>query len=167
MDNSQIIEDKYSEAVSGIKEEWLTHASNEWYDYIMSLPIEWRTTYVVVVFHNQVFNGGMHQYFVNGYGQFAKETVDALIRIGALEKASLLITALELVNTEDHTDEIFRRKLLTADIEQLFITDELFKPLNNLDLLYYNDEREDIKILLGKYLNSRLKNLGGKDDEVN
>jgi len=39
--------------------------------------------------------------------------------------------------------------------------------LNNLDLLYYDDEHEDIKMLLGKYLNSRLKNLGGKDDEVN
>jgi hypothetical protein len=157
MDNSQIIEDKYSEAVSGIKEEWLTHASNEWYEYIMSLPIELRTTYMVVVFHNQVFNGGMHQYFVNGYGQFAKETVDALIRIGALEKANLLITAFELVNTEDYTDEIFRRKLLTADIKQLFITDELFKPLNNLDLLYYDDQLEDINMLLNKYFNSRVE----------
>jgi hypothetical protein len=117
MSNSEIITKKYAEAVQGIKAEWFEKPDNKWYDYLINLPIELQTTYLLIVLHNQVFNGGFHQYFVNGYGQFAKETIDALIEIGAFRKAELLKKALDEVNAENDSLEVFREKLITKDIE--------------------------------------------------
>jgi len=154
MDNVKIIEEKYAEAVKGIKEEWFSESNTKWYDHIIWLPVQQRVCYLVVVFHNQVFNGGLHQYFANGYGQFAKETINALKTIGALKKAELLGKALQLVNSENYSDEIFRKKLLGKQIPQLFFKDDLFEPLDNLDNTYYSLENEDIEQLLGNYLRS-------------
>jgi hypothetical protein len=106
------------------------------------------------VLHNQVFNGGFHQYFVNGYGQFANETINALIEIGALRKAELLKEALDKVNVENNSFEIFREKLIAKDIEALFVGNDLYDPLDKLDNSYYDSEEEDINLLLGKYLES-------------
>lgn len=154
MSNSEIIEKKYAESVMGIKEEWFNTVSTKWYDYVIGLPIHLQTIYLIVVFHSQIFNGGFHQYFVNGYGQFAKETINALKIIGAFKKAELLEQALRIVNLENYSDEIFRKKLLEKQIPQLFSKDDLFEPLDNLDNIYYTDDKEDIEQLLGNYLGS-------------
>jgi Domain of unknown function (DUF4375) len=152
MSNSEIILQKYSEAVSGLTEDCFREVSSKWYDYVINLPFTLRITYLVVVFHSQVINGGFHQYFVSGYGQFAKETIDALIEIGAVEKSKLLYAALTLVNKDNNSDVDFRKKLLTGDIQQLFVGDELFDPLDELDTQYYSNEIENIEYLLGSYL---------------
>ncbi len=157
MNNAEIIEREFAEAVKGIKEDWLINVSSEWYEYIIGLPIHLQIVYLVVVFHNQIFNGGFHQYFVNGYGQFAKETINALFNIGAQNKADLLKEALLKVNSENNTDPVFRRRILEKDISQLFVSDELFGPLDELDTKFYACEQEDIEQLLADYL--RTKNL--------
>lgn len=107
---------------------------------------------MVVIFHNQVFNGGLHQYFVNRYGQFAKETIDALKLIGAFKKADLLKNALQIVNSEKNSDEVFREKLLKEQIPELFVEHGFFDLLDSLDDIYYADETEDIALLLGNFL---------------
>jgi hypothetical protein len=152
MTNQEIIEKKYLEAVKGIKEEWFTEVTAEWYNYIIELPEDLLTTYLVIVLHNQVFNGGFHQYFVNGYGQFASETIEALERIGASKKAGYLKNAFEIVNSENDIDVVFREKLLSREIKELFIEDDLFDPLDELDTQYYNEEKESIEDLLANYL---------------
>jgi hypothetical protein len=153
MDNIDIIEKKYSEAVQGIKEEWFENANNKWYNYVIGLPIQLQNTYLVVILHNQVFNGGFHQYFVNGYGQFIKETINALIQIGAIQKAELLVKAFEFVNIGNNSYEVFRNKLLKKEIKALFVgDDDLSDELNKLDNDYYSSETEDINQLLGGYL---------------
>lgn len=152
MNNLEIIQEKYAESIIGMKEEWFNTVSTKWYDYVIGLPIHLRITYLIVVFHNQIFNGGFHQYFVNGYGQFAKETVNALKKIGAFEKAELLEQALKVANLDDYSDSNFRNKLLEKQIPQLFHKDDLFEPLDNLDNIYYDNEKEDIEQLLGNYL---------------
>jgi len=155
MSNAKLIEEKYAEAVRGINEELFSEPNTRWYDYVIRLSMQLQTCYLVVVFHNQIFNGGFHQYFVNGYGQFAKETINALKTIGASKKAELLEEALKIVNSENYSDKIFRKKLLEKQIPQLFSKDDLFEPLDNLDNLYYTDENDDIEQLLGNYLRSR------------
>lgn len=154
MSNSEIIEEKYAEAVKGIKEEWFTTIDSKWYNYIIGLPFHLQFTYLVVVFYNQIFNGGFHQFFVNGYGQFSKETINVLITIGALNKAKLLKEALNIVNAENNTDPVFRKKLLEKEIKSLFIDDYLFEPLDKLDVQYYAIENEDLEQLLCDYLQS-------------
>lgn len=155
MSYTELIEEKYAEAVKGIKEEWFNEPNTKWYEYVIGLPIQLQICYLIVVFHNQIFNGGFHQYFVNGYGQFTKETINALKTIGAFKKADLLEEALKIVNSENYSDNIFRKKLLEKQIPQLFSKDDLFEPLDNLDNSYYTDEDEDIESLLGSYLRSR------------
>jgi len=155
MSNAEVIEEKYEEAVSGMKEEWFNAIDTKWYDYVVGLPIRLQIVYLVVVLHNQIFNGGFHQYFVNGYGQFAKETINSLKIIGALKKAELLKEALETVNKENSSDEVFRRQLLNKEIAQLFSNDKLFEPLDKMDSAYYADEGEDVEKLLVYYLGRR------------
>lgn len=152
MSNSEIIEKEYAEAVKGIKDEWFTAVNEKWYNYIIGLPIHLQITYLTSVFHNQICNGGFHQYFVNGYGQFSKETINALTTIGASNKTELLKEALLKVNAENNTDSVFRKRLLGKDIKALFVNDDLFEPLDKLDTQYYANEKEDVEQLLGDYL---------------
>lgn len=111
--------------------------------------------YLVVLLHNQIFNGGFRQYLVNCYGQFANETINALKIIGALKKAELLKEALKIVNEKNSSDTVFRRQLLNKEIAQLFSNDSLLAPLDKIDNAYYTYESEDLEKLLGHYLGSR------------
>ena len=106
---------------------------------------------MVVVLDNQAFNGGLHQYFVNRYGQFARKTAEYLKLIGAREKSSLLIEAYDVVNYEKFNEENFRKALLEGRIKKLFVTDELFDAFDELDERYDNSN-EDLMELLNKYL---------------
>jgi hypothetical protein len=154
MSNSEIIKAKYADAVKGIKGEWFTLENiNKWYEYVIGLPYQLQATYLIVVMNNQVFNGGFHQYFVNGYGQFAEETINALNAIGAFKKAELLKDALKIVNVDNSPGEVFRKKLLNKEIIPLFYNDDLDAPLDKLDGIY-DDNSEDLEQLLGNYLQS-------------
>lgn len=155
MSYTKSIEIKYAEAVRGIEEGWFSEPSKKWYEYVIGLSIQSQVCYLIVVFHNQVFNGGFHQYFLNRYGQFAKETINALKTIGALKKAELLEEALKIVNSENYSDEVFRAMLLKKQIPKLFFKDDLFDPLDDLDNRYYAEDNEDIEQLLGIYLSYR------------
>jgi hypothetical protein len=154
-DHIAIVQKAYSEAVKGIKDEWLIDEEAEWYNYIVSLPVPLQTTYMVVVLYNQVFNGGFHQYFVNRYGQFAAETIEALIRIKANKKAGLLKQALEFVNSDRDTDEVFRKRLLDNELPSLDISDddEAFDFLEELGDKYDDmEQEEELLELLAAYL---------------
>jgi len=155
MSNSKIIEREYAQATKGIKDVWFTTVNSDWYNYIINLPIHLQMTYVVITFRDQIFNGGFHQYFVNGYGQFARETIDALNTIGAVNKMKLLKEALQNVNYENDRDIIFRKRLLEKDIYNLFINDNLYKLLDQLDSQFYLIEKEDEEQLLEAYLLNR------------
>lgn len=149
-----LIDEYYQDAVKGIKEEWFYDISiPNWYSYIVNLSKKQKITYLIIVFNSQVFNGGFHQYFLNGYGQFSIETIKALIEIGAFESSNLLQKAYSLVNSNNISDLEFRYNLLNRNIEKLFKNDDLNKPLEELDNMYY-DKDEDIENLLGIFLSS-------------
>lgn len=156
MTDDEIIQKIYAEAVQGIDEGWFDPVSTKWYDHIVALPADQRITYLTVILHTQVLNGGFHQYFINGYGQFAKETHDALRTIGTTKKAQLVEKALKLVNAEPLSDAAFRALLLKKKFEPL-LGDDLDKPLDELDNEYYTDGHpDDIWDLLAAYLKSRI-----------
>ena len=140
MNKTELIEEYYLKAVEGIKEEWFNSTDGKWYKHIMEQSDKEKITYLVVVLHNQVFNGGFHQYFANGYGQFAKETINALNTIGASKKAELLKRAIQIVNSENLPDEKFRADLLNKKLKLLFNSDDLYLPLEELDDIYYSEE---------------------------
>lgn len=152
----QIIGIAYEEAVIGITDEMLVSRDDNWYEYILSLPRPLQAAYMIGVMNMQVINGGFHQYFVNGYGQFAQETINYLELIGATSSAQLLRSALELVNEQCLPEPLFRRELRNFRLNKLFKEDTLNKPLDVLDSEYYNLETiEDLEALLGSYLRNQ------------
>ncbi|MGD1318739.1 DMP19 family protein [Chryseobacterium sp. 2R14A] len=153
MNNQELIEQTYLEAAKEIKEDWFFSDMPYWYSYVINLPKHLQITYLTVVMENQVLNGGFHQYFANSYGQFSKETIDALIEIGAFKKSNLLDKALKIVQDKNMTDQEFRKMLMNKTLKKLFIEDDLFEPLEELDDMYYDIDDEDITDLLGKFLN--------------
>ena len=148
---SELIEKAYLEAVDKINEEWFSGADSRWYEYIINMPIHLQVAYMVMILHNQVLNGGFHQYFVNKYGQFVGRTAKYLRLIGADEKANILIEAFNIVNYEKLDEQSFRIALLEGRIKKLFVTDELFDALDEADKKY-DDSNEDLVELLNSYL---------------
>jgi hypothetical protein len=148
----ELIEKYYLESVEGIKAEWFLNINTNWYDYITNLPVHLKFTYLVVVLQNQVFNGGFHQYFLNGYGQFAQETIIALLEIGAHQRSKLLEEAYKIINYENHLPEIFREKIISKELKSLVESYDLFDILDELDKKYYDINDEEIIELLGIYL---------------
>ena len=158
MYDSEIIDYYYTNSVSGIKETWFAGASQDWYDYIINLPDKERVTYLVSILDEEVYNGGFSQYFINGYGQFAKETITALQVIKAVDMANILRAAYDKVNSFGYDDITFRGKILGGEIEALYQDENLDKYLEYLDDKYAKYPN-NIGELLGSYLRENLPNV--------
>ena len=152
---SNLIEQQYTKAASEIQEDWFEPLTTKWYDYVTGLPEELQITYTVVILHNQVLNGGFHQYFLNGYGQFAYITIRNLDKIKAKDASKNLEAALDIVNRDNLSESQFRAKLLRGEISILFDSDELFIALENLDDGYY-DTSDEVIDLLNTYLMEKI-----------
>jgi len=151
MDRSEIIDKIFKEAVGGINANTLSDA-DFWYSYVINLPDDQKTVYTIAVLNQQVFNGGFHQYFFNGYGQFAAITIGFLKDINALIGSQLLQEALELVNYQADELDNFRRKVFNREIDKLVgFDDDLMGKLEALDNKF-NCSTEDLEVLLGNYL---------------
>lgn len=151
MKDITFIEERYDEIISGIKPEWLS----EWEplsEYISSLPDWKQAIYLIVNLDNQVFNGGFHQYFTNGYGAFAPEAIKVLQLIGARETAEILQHAYDIVNKGGDVPAVFREKVLNKRYLQLIADDDLFEPLGRLDNAYANSGEDVIEALLNYYI---------------
>ncbi len=154
MKNIEIINSYFKEAVDGLNE-GILHDKDLWYSYVINLPIRLQIVYVIVVFHQQVFNGGLHQYFFNSYGQFAYLTIKHLKSIKAFKTASILEKAVNHVNIEKFSIEEFRQKIFNREIDSVVDFDEkLCNSLDELDNKYDNLD-EDLEQLLVDYLVNR------------
>lgn len=153
MTSKQIVTTFYQKAVEGLKDEWLITTTTQWYDYIISLPEKEKFTYMIMIMHEQVHNGGFDQYFVNAYGRFAFETIPALEQIGASKRAALLDEALKTVNDKNYSPESFREVVVAKKLSSLFNSDIVSAKLDALDDEYYDlEEEEDVFELLAAFL---------------
>lgn len=151
MTNGEIINHYYKNAVKGLNE-IILEDKDLWYSHIMNLPQNLQATYTIVVFHEQVFNGGLHQYFFNSYGQFAYLTVEHLKSIKAFKSAAILDSAITLVNIEKMGLDEFRTKIFERELSRIVdFDDDLCDALAELDDKYY-DLDEDLEQLLAGYL---------------
>jgi len=145
-----IVQKIYEKAVAGLTEEVLENA-DRWYNYVLQLPTDMQIAYSVILFHNQVFNGGLHQYFFNSFGQFAYLTLENLRKIKAYHTADILQMALSRVNDKKPTVEDFRENIVKRRLEKVVNFDsELEKYLNELDRKYY-DIDENLELLLQQF----------------
>jgi capsid portal protein len=154
MKNEEITDSYYKKAVEELSEATLMD-KDVWYSHILNLPEHLQVTYTVIIFDQQVFNGGFHQYFFNSFGQFAYLTIDNLRLIKAFKAADLLERATNLVNAEQISLNEFRRKVFDRDFPKIVdFDDELFDALSALDDEYYALD-ENLEQLLVDYLNNQ------------
>lgn len=153
MNLEELIETKYKESVQGIDEQILLD-HKEWYDYVECLPKHLRVVYTVSILDQQVFNGGFHQYFFNGYGLFGYLTLDALEEIKATDTKNLFEKVLSEINYENNSVKEFRRKVFDKELSKISnFEDALSDFLDDCDTEYYDTE-EDLQQQLGMYLES-------------
>jgi hypothetical protein len=112
----ELINTYYKEAVKGINENTLKD-ENTWYQYVVNLPEHLAIIYTIAIFDSQVINGGLHQYFLNGYGQFASITIENLKKIKAFKIANILSKALLEINNENLDANIFRKKVFNKQVK--------------------------------------------------
>ncbi|MCB2411165.1 DMP19 family protein [Hymenobacter lucidus] len=123
----------YQRAIVDLTEEIFTAPYPSWYAHINHLPLPERLTYCVLEFDAQVNNGGLHQYFWNGYGQFGYETVAYLCLLGATTQAGILRQALTLLEAEEPVPDLLREKV---DSRTLLALNDFVEPLTSgLDAL--------------------------------
>jgi hypothetical protein len=152
--NSDLIDLYYSSAVKGIKDEWLVNLDEGWYNHITNLPEKERVVYHIAILDEEISNGGFNQYFVNGYGQFARDTILSLKLIKANKTALILEKAFQFVNQENLEDDVFRSKLLLGDIDGLYDDESLDDSLNELDE-EYSEYQDNLGSLLVDYLRNK------------
>lgn len=149
---SNLVESAYEKAVLGIDQALLVAPYPVWYSHVMNLPLPERLTYVVVVFHNQVFNGGFHQYFFNSYGQFAFEAISCLQLIKAFPQAAILSRATEQLKLKEPNSEMLIAKIASRELSCIVdFEEETSEYLDKLDTEYYACD-ENLEQLLGSFL---------------
>ena len=151
LSDNDIIDFFYENAVRNFQEEWFKVTSTKWYDYVIDLPEKEKITYMIGILDEEVSNGEFNQYFVNGYGQFAKDTILALNKIKAKNTEKLLENALDSVNKNNLDDQNFRKELLLGNIDDLYDNDTLDDYLHSLSKSYFEDD-DNLGILLANYI---------------
>ena len=142
----------YAQAVQDIDDKMLTDPTHHpWYNHVTQLPEDQRTTYLAIIFHDQVMNGGFHQYFFNGYGLFVNQTIPILKKIGAAEAAQLLAMAYATVNWRKEPLAIFRDKIYHRSYRELTDESDMTQALYALSDQYF-DKEIDVESLLIAYL---------------
>ena len=89
----------------------------------------------------EINNGGFNQYFFNSSGQNCFKTLEALELRGdqhSIRLAQLLEKAIEVVNTEDLSNEDFIEKIRMRELESLE-NDSINQILDSLDNVYYRN----------------------------
>jgi len=87
-----------------------------------SLPREAQTFFYVLFADTEINNGGFAQYFLNGYGKYAQETVTAYREIGTPKKAALLAAVMasfpggKYPKTADEYSDLFNETEAALDL---------------------------------------------------
>jgi len=150
----------YHRAVVGLTEAIFAAPYPRWYDHVNNLPLPERLTYCVLEFDAQVGNGGLHQYFWNGYGQFAYETVAYLGLLGATAQAGIMRQALTLLETAEPVPAVLREKVNARTLVALNdFAEPLTSTLDKLSDAYFacpEDLEERLQQFLANFGQPRL-----------
>lgn len=151
MNKEEIINESFSLAVSGLSGD-IVNVGSRWFDYINELPKKQQVAYTIIIFHKEVFNGGLHQFFFNASGQFAYLILENLKLIKAFQTFDILSRALKEVNSKELSEVEFRIKVLNRTLPRVSgFEEQLGDYLDTLDKEYYGTG-EDLEQFLADYL---------------
>ena len=159
MTTTDTINKYYKQSVVGITAETLKNC-DQWYNCIIVKPDYLQAVYTYVILYQQVYNGGFHQYFANGYGLFGELTIYYLKQMGATKCAAIVQEAMDAINAESYSPEELRQRIFNNQIPTIRdFDDAVWNILDNLDKRYYNLENdgEDIEALMVGYLVSMVE----------
>lgn len=155
-DNTQFVELTYGLAV-----EKLTATIEDWNDTssviagLNALGLPLSLVFRVVILDSQVVNGGIIQYFDNGYGIHAYETLNDLKLINANKRHDLLKQCLEAINPDNLQGKVYCSYIESREYDMLD-TDKLEGLLDRLDDMYYSlEDEENIDSLTAHYLRNK------------
>ncbi len=110
------------------------------------MPQEIQNFFYVLFADNEINNGGFAQYFFNGYGKYAEETVKAFNEIGAPKKSAAFLSVMKSFPREKYPKtENEYSKLLDKYEDDLAFLDE------NIEGKYY-ESGERIEELMLSYV---------------
>jgi len=108
-----------------------------WGDSLTKLSFQQKAFYFNQELEREVNNGGFHQYFFNSSGNYANDTVQSLILIGAHKTAKILESANKIFpNHTVPTERNLRQEFLLQIGEK---EEELLEELTQLFLKYEDD----------------------------
>ncbi|RYD54315.1 MAG: DUF4375 domain-containing protein [Sphingobacteriales bacterium] len=102
-DDISLIDHVYLQMAGNVVRDGVTDWSDfrQWKAAVASMPEPVQTTYRIGVLNIQVMNGGFIQYFDNGYGIFALDTLADYDKIQEPEYGIFLKKAIEVINTKN------------------------------------------------------------------
>ncbi|MBL8298288.1 MAG: DMP19 family protein [Rhodanobacteraceae bacterium] len=109
------------------------------------LPPATRVAYCIHRLEAEVNNGGLYQFFSNSTGQYVRETIQALIDIGAPKTGDLLARAAEICFPGGYPSDASQYQTLLAEYGEVA---ELVEPLDVKFLAY----EEPLSKLVNEYL---------------
>ena len=95
--DQELIDHVYIKVAGSIIREYITDWSDsaKWRRVVEQMPLPVKLVYRIGILHQQVMNGGFIQYFDNGYGIFAYETLSDFKTVG-MDLSSVSYTHLTL-----------------------------------------------------------------------
>jgi hypothetical protein len=118
-------------------------------DIVQAFPKGLRMIYTTRILDDEVNNGGFNQYFWNTSGTLAKEALDGLVMIGAIEHAQLMREAIGTY--ENERAEL--QKYTAQNTLEAFSESYKHTSLSKLDERY-NKSTEDLAALRVAYVRS-------------
>lgn len=126
----------------------------KWRDTVDSMPIPVRLVYYIGIFNRQVMNGGLIQYFDNGYGVFAYQTLEYLQMAKAISTYNFLNQCLIILNPKEYQGDDFVQYIKDRKYENI---QTLSSQLDKLDNQYLTlNDKEDLESLVAKYLRQNI-----------
>jgi len=157
LSNIELIDFVYSDlAGQKIRDSFTDFSDSKYWRQIvdtMNAPVS--LAYRIGILNRQVMNGGFIQYFDNGYGIFAIETLNDLKTIHANLTYDLLHRCLGIINPSNYVGDRFVDYVFNQEYDPEF--DTIVSKLDPLDKEYWQiDTKENLESLVGNYLRQHL-----------
>jgi len=129
--------------------------SKYWQQIVSKMNKPVSLVYRMGIFNRQVMNGGLIQYFDNGYAIFAFETINDCRIINAKLTQAILERCLKIINPNNYLGDRFVRYVSDREYDNDY--ENIENKLNTLDKEYYDlGKAENLEALVGAYLRQNL-----------
>jgi len=152
--DEQLINQAYTLAGNALSDMTDWSDFRQWKKIISEVSLSSRVTYHTGILNQQVLNGGFIQYYDNGYGIFAYETLGSLQLLKADLTKELLQKSLAIINPGNYRGDHFDQYISSNEYHADWQT--MAEKLDKLDSEYYQlEHKENLEQLLATFLRAQ------------